>query len=53
LVIGVGIFLVGVALMLVWRTRDARYWDERAGLPDPDVVRGAKVAKADPDGLEG
>ena len=31
LVIGVGIFLVGLVLMLVWRTRDARFWQERPG----------------------
>jgi amino acid transporter len=32
LVIGVGIFLVGVVLMLVWRARDSRYWQERPGV---------------------
>lgn len=53
LVIGAGIFLLGVAIMLFWRTQDRRYWQERAGLPDPDVVRGVKAADADPDGLEG
>lgn len=34
LVIGVGIFGVGVVLMLVWRTRDKRFWEER-----PSVAR--------------
>lgn len=53
LVIGAGIFLLGVVLMLFWRAQDKRYWQERAGLPDPDVVRGTKAAAADPDGLEG
>ena len=53
LVIGIGIFLAGLALMLFWRTRDARFWQERAGVADPDVVRGRKVAHSDPDGLEG
>ncbi|MDO9456713.1 APC family permease [Nocardioides sp.] len=53
LVIGVGIFLVGVAFMLFWRVKDGRYWQEKAGLPDPDVVHGLKAGKADPDGLEG
>ena len=53
LVIGVGIFVTGVVLMLFWRMKDRRYWQERAGLPDPDVVRGVKSPDADPDGLEG
>jgi amino acid transporter len=39
LVIGVGIFLVGVVLMLVWRARDKRFWNERAGVaPDTAAV---------------
>ena len=53
LVIGIGIFLAGVALMLFWRTRDARFWDERASVADPDVVHGVKAAVSDPDGMEG
>jgi amino acid transporter len=53
LVIGVAIFVTGVVFMLVWRVVDGRYWKERAGLPDPDVVRGVKSAAPDPDGLEG
>ena len=53
LVIGIGIFLAGLVLMLFWRTRDKRFWQERAGLPDPDVVRGLKSAAPDRDGLEG
>jgi amino acid transporter len=53
LVIGIGIFLAGVVVMLVWRTQDARFWEERAGVADPDVVHGVKAPKADPDGLEG
>jgi amino acid transporter len=53
LVIGLGIFLAGVVLMLFWRVKDGRYWEERAGLPDPDVVHGVKAPTADPDGLEG
>ncbi|MGR6963267.1 APC family permease [Geodermatophilus sp. URMC 61] len=32
LVIGVGIFLVGLVLMVVWRARDSRYWQERPGI---------------------
>jgi amino acid transporter len=36
LVIGVGIFLLGVLIMLFWRLRDATYWRERPGVaPDP------------------
>ena len=53
LVIGIGIFLAGVALMLFWRTRDARFWEERASVADPDIVHGRKGALSDPDGLEG
>jgi hypothetical protein len=53
LVIGVGIFLAGVVLMFVWRAMDARFWQERAGVADPDVVRGTKAPGADPDGMEG
>jgi amino acid transporter len=32
LVIGVGIFLLGIVLMLVWRARDGRFWQERPGI---------------------
>ena len=53
LVIGVGIFLAGAVLMLVWRAVDGRFWEERAGLPDPDVVHGITAGVSDPDGLEG
>ena len=53
LVIGIGIFLTGVVFMLFWRIKDGRYWQERASLPDPDVVHGLKAGAADPDGLEG
>jgi len=53
LVIGVGIFLVGIVTMLVWRWRDARFWEERPGVADPAIVYGHRSASADPDGLEG
>jgi amino acid transporter len=53
LVIGAGIFLAGIVLMLVWRARDRRFWQERPGVADPDVVYGRKSAQRDPDGLEG
>lgn len=32
LVIGVGVVLLGLVLMVVWRARDDRYWRERPGL---------------------
>ena len=53
LVIGIGVFVTGLVFMFIWRTQDKRYWQERAGLPDPDVVHGLKSAAPDPDGLEG
>ena len=56
LVIGVGVLLAGIAFMLFWRVRDGRFWQERAGLADPDVVHGVKVGRSlagSSDGLEG
>jgi hypothetical protein len=53
LVIGAGIFLTGIALMLFWRTRDARFWQERPSVADPDIVRGRRAPERDPDGMEG
>ncbi|MFJ1798963.1 APC family permease [Streptomyces sp. NPDC088180] len=38
LVIGIVISLVGVVLMVVWRLRDAVFWQERPGVADPDLV---------------
>ncbi len=38
LVIGIGIAVIGVVVMLVWRSRDARFWQERAGVVDPALV---------------
>ena len=36
LVIGVGIFLVGIVFMIAWRFHDARFWQERPGVaPEP------------------
>ncbi len=40
LVIGIGIAVTGVVVMLVWRARDARFWEERAGVVDPALVDG-------------
>ena len=53
LVIGVGIFLTGIVLMLFWRSRDHRFWQERPSVADPDIVHGHKSAIPDPDNLEG
>ena len=38
LVIGLGIFLLGIVLMLVWRVRDKRFWDERPSVAPDDAV---------------
>jgi hypothetical protein len=32
LVIGIGIFLIGLVLMFVWRAEDGTYWEERPGI---------------------
>ena len=38
LVIGIGIFLIGVAFMVFWRLRHVAFWRERAGVaPDPET----------------
>jgi hypothetical protein len=33
-VIGVGIFALGVVLVVVWRSRDRRFWAERSGVAE-------------------
>ncbi|MGX5653364.1 APC family permease [Geodermatophilus nigrescens] len=38
LVIGVGIFALGLVLMVVWRARDGRYWQERPGIAGDRIV---------------
>jgi len=38
LVIGVGIFVVGLVLMVVWRLRGTAFWDERPSVADPALV---------------
>src|SRR5687768_13924720 len=38
LVIGVGIFLLGLVLMFLWRARDSRYWQERPGIAGDRVL---------------
>ncbi|WKD37566.1 APC family permease [Streptomyces xanthophaeus] len=42
LVIGIGIALVGVAVMCFWRIRDGRFWQERRGVVDPELVHAGK-----------
>jgi amino acid transporter len=37
LVIGIGIFVAGVVLMLVWRAVDRRFWAEQASALDPGL----------------
>jgi hypothetical protein len=39
-VIGLGVLVAGLVLMVVWRLRDSEFWRERAGVADPDLVRG-------------
>ena len=39
LVIGVGIFLVGIVFMIFWRFHDARFWQERPSIA-PDYRKG-------------
>jgi len=43
LVIGIGIALAGVVLMVVWRLISPAFWSERAGVADPELVRGNKA----------
>ena len=38
LVIGLAIFLIGIVVMLVWRARDRRFWDERPGVAPDEAV---------------
>ncbi|MGW5847610.1 APC family permease [Streptomyces sp. NPDC055254] len=38
LVIGIAIAVVGVLVMCFWRLRDGRFWRERRGVADPDLV---------------
>lgn len=39
LVIGVGIFLTGIVLMIVWYFRDRRFWAERPSTAEQPIVR--------------
>ena len=38
LVIALVIFATGIVLMLFWRSRDARFWEERATVAPPELV---------------
>ncbi|MFE2019064.1 APC family permease [Streptomyces sp. NPDC059499] len=40
LVIGIGISVIGVVIMVVWRLRSATFWTERRSVVDPDLVHG-------------
>ena len=40
LVIGIGIFLVGLVVMSWWRTRDARFWQERPSVAEDAAATG-------------
>ncbi|MFD9541461.1 APC family permease [Streptomyces sp. NPDC060022] len=40
LVIGIGISVLGVVIMVVWRLRSATFWTERRSVVDPDLVHG-------------
>ncbi|MEU6083799.1 APC family permease [Streptomyces sp. NPDC047108] len=40
LVIGIGIALVGVLIMVVWRLRSPAFWSERRSVVDPALVNG-------------
>jgi amino acid transporter len=48
LVIGIGVFLLGVVLMFVWRAQNKKFWQEQPGLADPDLVHGVVTAEPDP-----
>lgn len=48
LVIGIGVFLLGVVLMLFWRSQNKKYWQEKPGVCNPDLARGVVTAKPDP-----
>lgn len=39
LVIGVGIFLAGIILMIIWYFRDRSFWEEKPSTAEEDIVR--------------
>ncbi len=48
LVIGIGVFALGVVLMFIWRSQNKKFWEERPGVADPDLVYGRATAEPDP-----
>ena len=42
MVIGVGVFVLGLVLMTIWRLRDTAFWREQAGVADPSLVNPTK-----------
>ncbi len=40
LVIAIGIAVTGILVMVYWRIVAPRFWDERPGIADPDLVHG-------------
>ncbi len=51
LVIGVGIFLAGVILMVIWYFRDRRFWEERPSTAEEDIVKFAAEKAQDAEGV--
>lgn len=43
LVIGIGIFLVGVVLMVVWRLMSSTFWQERPSVVDPELAHRKEI----------
>ena len=43
LVIGIGITVVGIVIMCVWRLRAPAFWAERPGVVDPELVHGKET----------
>jgi len=41
LVIGAGVFVLGLVLMVFWRTRDTAFWQERPGVADEALAEAA------------
>jgi len=38
LVIGIGIALAGLLIMVYWRVVAPKFWEERPGVADPEIV---------------
>jgi hypothetical protein len=50
LVIGVGIFLVGVLFMIFWRLTNRTFWLEQPSVVDPALAAGHEPADRTEDG---